>query len=277
MTWLTQQVIQRVGAGNCLRNKSEKTMKIIILLIFSNLIYAQVNTEKFRKPIEYEGLSGYVEIALSSRSGNVDITEVNIENRNDYVWKNMNTNSFLIMQGNFGWQGGTQYSDEALTHLRHVLRIKTNLQPEFFAQIDYNKKRLLMFRGLFGGGLRFAVYNHNKTKLWYGTAFMLENERLDLSDTDFHKKEVSVIRWSNYFSFNVDLNDQLNWTSTTYFQPLINDLGDTRILSETNLKVRLIEQLSFLLGFKFRYDSMPPKEIKSLDTSLRSGIGFTFQ
>ena len=91
-----------MGAGNCRRNKSEKTMKIIIWLIFSNLIYAQVNTEKFRKPIEYEGLSGYVEIAFSSRSGNVDITEVNIENRNDYVWKNMNptfpiSNSLMII------------------------------------------------------------------------------------------------------------------------------------------------------------------------------------
>ena len=252
-------------------------LKILVCLFFSNLIYAQVNTEKFRKTIYHEGLSGYIESDLSSRSGNVDIIEVNIENRNDYVWKNMNTNSFLIMQGNYGWQGGTQYSDEALVHLRHVLRIKTKLQPELFAQIDYNKKRLLMFRGLLGGGLRFAVYNHNKTKLWYGTAFMLENERLDLYDTDFHKKEVSVIRWSNYFSFNVDFNDQLNWTSTTYFQPLINYLGDTRILGETNLKVGLIEQLSLVLGFKLRYDSEPPKGIKSLDTTLRSGIGFTFQ
>ena len=247
---------------------------IIILQFFPSFISAQVNTEKFRKALYKEGLSGHVELDFSSRSGNVDITKVNIENRTDYIWKNMI--SFMIIKGDYGWQGGSQYSNEALAHLRHVFSMKANLQPEIFTQIDYNKKRLLSFRGLIGGGLRVPIYNSNITKLWYGAALMVEQERLDLTGIENHKKKTQVIRWSSYLSSNINFNEQIKWTSTTYLQPIINDFGDTRILSETNLEVELIKHMSLILGFQMRYDSEPPKGIKSFDTTLRTGIGISF-
>ncbi len=246
----------------------------IFLLIFPPSISAQVNTEKFRKNFYEEGLSGHLELDFSSRSGNVDITEVTVEHRNDYVWKNMIT--FVIIKGDYGWQGGSQYSDEALVHLRNVFKIKANLQPEIFTQIDYNKKRLLTFRGLIGGGFRFAINNNNITKLWYGASLMVEHERLDLSGIENHEENTKVIRWSSYLSSNINFNEQIIWTSTTYFQPIINDLKDIRLLSETNLELRLIKRLSLILGFQMRYDSEPPKGIKSFDTTLRTGIGITF-
>ena len=249
-------------------------IKIIILLFYPSYISAQVNIEKFRKELYPRGFSGYIELDLSSRTGNVDLTEITIENRNDYMWKDIN--SFLISRGDYGWQDGKQYSNEALIHLRNVFRVTSNWQPEVFAQIDYNKERLLSFRGLFGSGLRFAIYNSNETKFWCGTAFMIEHERLDLIQVDSNEKEVTVIRWSNYLTTNIDFNELIEWTSTTYFQPLIEHFGDIRIISETNLDVKLIKQLSLIIGFQMRYDSKPPDNIKSLDTSLRNGLVMKF-
>lgn len=48
---------------------------------------------------------------LSSITGNVDITEINIENRNNYLWNNMST--LFIIRGNLNWEEGKGFSNEA--------------------------------------------------------------------------------------------------------------------------------------------------------------------
>jgi len=250
------------------------TLEIIILLIFSNHSYSQVNIEKFRESTYERGFSGNVGIDLSSRTGNVDVKEVTIESRSDYIWKEMNT--FLVVRGEYGWQGGKQYSNEGLIHLRHVFRIKAYIQPEVFAQTDYNKKRLLLFRALAGGGFRFTVEKSSKTTLWWGTAFMMEHERYDYKKNNGDEKEANVIRWSNYISANIIFTERVGWGMTTYIQPRIDDFGDVRILGETNLTTDLAKQLFLIITFRMHYDSKPFDEIKSLDTALGTGLVLDF-
>lgn len=92
---------------------------------------------------------------LSSITGNVDITEINIENRNNYLWNNMST--LFIIRGNLNWEEGKGFSNEAQAHLGHIIRIDTNFQPEFFTQIDYNMEVLLSFRVLVGCGFLLVI------------------------------------------------------------------------------------------------------------------------
>lgn len=246
-----------------------------MLLIFPNHIYSQVNIEKFRKSTNKHGFSGNVGIDLSSRTGNVDVKEIIIESRSDYIWKEMNT--FLVIRGDYGWQGGKQYSNEALAHLRHVFRIKAYIQPEIFTQIDYNKNRLLLFRALAGGGLRFTVKKSSKTTLWWGTAFMMEHERYDYKKNKSTEKEANVLRWSNYITANIIFTERVRCGMTTYFQPRIDDFGDVRILGETNLNTDLSKQLSLEITFRMRYDSKPLAETRSLDTTLGTGLVLDFK
>jgi len=185
------------------------TLNLIMLLIIPNHIYSQVNIEKFRESAYEQGFSENVKLGLSSRTGNVDVNEINIESRSDYIWKEMNT--FLVIRGDYGWQGGKQYSNEALAHLRHVFRIKAYIQPEVFTQTDYNKKRLLLFRALAGGGLRFTIEKSSKTTLWWGTAFMMEHERYDYKKNKSDEKEANVIRWSNYITANIDFTERVKY------------------------------------------------------------------
>lgn len=249
-------------------------IQFIMLLLYPSLIFAQVNIEQFRKTLNKQGFSGNVALDISSRTGNVDVTELTIENRTDYLWKDMNT--FIIARGDYGWEGGDQYSDEALVHVRHVFRLPSHLQPEVFAQVDYNKKRRLMFRGLGGGGVRFALQTGEKSAFWYGTTFIFEHERLDVRKNDSHEKETTDVRWSNYITTNITFTENLQWTSTTYLQPCIGDFGDIRILHDMNITIAIIEQLSWIIGFQMRYDSEPPDTIKSLDTTLRNGLALSF-
>ncbi len=248
---------------------------VLILFIFFSLnISAQVNIEKFRASEDSTGFSGYIETELSSRTGNIDITLINIENRNTYLWKNMNT--LFVIRSNFGWKEGKKFSNEALTHLRHIFRIKTNFQPEFFVQIDYNKKILLSFRGLTGGGIRLVIHESKKTSFFWGTALMFEHEKLDTNGIGKQEKTVEIIRWSNYISAYININERAQLTWTTYLQPYINNFKDIRILSDTSLITGLSKYLSLAIGFRTRYDSQPPEEIKSLDTALKTGLILNF-
>jgi len=248
--------------------------KLIFILIIISNSYAQVNIERFRKTEDSQGFSGYVQLNISSKIGNIEYTKINLKNHNDYIWSAMHT--FLIVRGDFWWKKKEQYSNEALVHLRHVFRLGANIQPEIFFQIDYNKKRLLTFRDLVGGGLRFAMYKSQQANISLGTAFMTEYERLDLDGKNTHEEKVNVIRWSNYIATNIDLNDSIQWSWTTYIQPCIKEFGDYRILSEIDFVDKLSKHLSLTVAFRMRYDSKPPNNIKLFDGALDTGLAINF-
>ncbi|MFC1694137.1 DUF481 domain-containing protein [Candidatus Latescibacterota bacterium] len=250
------------------------TIQLIITLLFPSHVLSQVNIEKFRESKDVHGFSEHIELDFSSRSGNVDITKLDFESYSNYLWESMNT--FLVIRGDYGWQGGKQFSNEGLAHLRHIFRSGADFQPEIFAQIDYNKKRLLPFRGLFGGGLRYKLYKSSTSGFWWGTALMLEHEKLDVDEHNTHEKKSDVIRWSNYISANIDINECVRWAVTTYIQPRCADFKDIRILTETVLQVELSKRVSLAVPFSLRYDSDPPDDIKSLDTSLGTGLVLDF-
>ena len=63
---------------------------------------------------------------------------------------------------------------------------------------------------------------------------------------------------------------------TTYIQPRCADFKDIRILTETVLQVELSKHVSLTVPFSMRYDSEPPDDIRSLDTSLGTGLVLNF-
>ena len=88
---------------------------LLLSLVFPTPAPAQVNIEKFRTTAKETGFSGFFELDLASRSGNVDITELTLDSRGDYSWETMST--FLIVRGDYGWAKGGRFSDEALGHV----------------------------------------------------------------------------------------------------------------------------------------------------------------
>ena len=105
---------------------------------------------------------------------------------------------------------------------------------------------------------------------------MIEHERLDLDAGNRHETETTSARWSNYLTANIVLNERTRCGTTTYFQPKINDFGDIRILSDTDVQIGLTRQLSFAISFRIRYDTEQPDKIESMDTALKTGLVFSF-
>jgi len=65
-------------------------------------------------------------------------------------------------------------------------------------------------------------------------------------------------------------------TSTIYIQPTVSDWGDVRELVNLRLASSITDELDLTVSFDLRYDSRPPDGIDALDTSLRTGLRYTY-
>ena len=249
-------------------------INLFLLIFLISLSNAQVNIEKLRKTGDVKGLSGNFGFNISSKTGNVDITNIQLECRTDYIRQNMNT--FLVFRKGYGWKSGEQYSNNGLIHIRHIFRLGKDIQPEVFTQVEQSKERLMNFRGLVGGGLRIALFRNEKRRLWWGTAVMYEYEKLNAAKVINHKIEVNVLRWSNYISSGILLGDNVRWTLTAYLQPQFEKFSDFRLLTDSKFEVDLSKKLALGITFRLIYDSESPDNVKSTDTELLTGLSFIF-
>jgi hypothetical protein len=231
---------------------------------------SQVNIEKVRGADVGEGLSTNLHLMFSTRSGNVDITELGLDVRTDFVAER--STSFLVLRGVYGWQDGDAFSNEGLVHLRHVRKRWRTLRPEAFTQIDYDKARRLTFRSLGGMGLRLVLFEKDELDIAWGTAYMIEHERFDLPQASLHSRSNTHHRWSNYISLKASFNEETALIWTSYLQPRFDDFGDLKMLGEGVLETELTKVFSLTVTGRFRYDSVPPERIAKLDTLLAVGL-----
>ena len=251
-------------------------MRRIFLLVFiiTQILFCQVNTEKYRNLKDSLGLSGVIKLDASIQTGNTDLQELGSEINLNY--KKSPSTLLLILKGDYGWKNEEQFSNEALAHLRFVHEINPDLKFEAFTQINYDKSLLLLFRALGGAGLRFKLFESNNSILWLGTAYMLEYERYEKPREFIDKKNITANRWSNYLSYNLSIQKNVSLSSVIYYQPRFDLWKDERILIENSLIVNLSDSFSLSVEFDLRYDRYPAIGIKDTDTNSKIGFVFNF-
>ncbi len=246
----------------------------IVFILLSTVISAQVNIEKYNSINYQNGFWGNLSLYLSAKTGNTDIQEFGTDGRINY--KGENFYSFLIGQGEYGWNKGREYSNNALVHFRFILNSNRIMKPEVFSQINYNKKQLLLFRSLGGGGVRITIVSDSIQDFTFGTSYMYEYEKLDLPLEAIHSNITNSHRWSNYLSYSNKLSSNSRISIVVYAQPRFDNFSDIRILSENNFSVGLTKTLALSIQFSLRYDSKPPDNVKALDTSTKVGFSVKF-
>lgn len=249
--------------------------KLIIILFFclTPVLYSQINIEKYNNLNNSEGISGSLSFYASAKTGNTDVQEFGIDGRTNYNSEKFYT--FLIGKGEYGWNKGKEYSNNALLHFRYIRKLNERINPEVFAQLNYNKSRQLLFRTLGGGGLRLSLISDSTSSLSFGSAYMYEYEKLDLEYNSIHPIKVYHHRWSNYFSYSTQLSNSSRLSIVVYAQPRFDDFKDIKILSENHLGVILTEQLTLSIIFALRYDSRAPDDVKDLDTNTKIGLSIS--
>ena len=85
-----------------------------------------------------------------------------------------------------------------------------------------------------------------------------------------------MVRWSTFLTLRLVPNDNLVITGTTYLQPGFAEFGDLRTLANLRVAATVTDELDLTVSFDLRYDSRPPDLINALDTSLRTGLRYTY-
>jgi len=233
----------------------------------------QVNIEGMRGNVEDPGVSGELGLSASARTGNVEVVELGIEAR--VVNATSAATLMLIGSGDAGWEDGDRYSNEALAHVRSVFRPGKRLRPEMFGQLNYDDSARLDLRVLGGAGLRMLLTPPGRSQFWWGSAYMVEYERLDLAPGDTNAERASTHRWSNYISAGFELSESARLSWTQYYQPALDHFADARALTDFRMDVDASERVSIVTTFRMRFDSRPPQTTNKTSTTLRLGLNLT--
>ncbi len=247
---------------------------VVLLGLNCSPLLAQVNTESLRPVPADSGVSGTLGADLAVKTGNVELVDLGLRGRVDIPGRRLTT--FLVGEATLGLLKGQQFTSTGLAHLRQSYPLTPRLAWEWYGQVNYDKPRLIDFRGLLGTGLRVRLLDRGPNGAWAGSSIMMEHERLELPPAATHPARTNVARLSNYISLRASSGEHLSLSMTTYVQPWIVHPGDLRILENLQLAVGITREIAMSVRFDLRYDSRPPDGIESLDTTLHTGVSIGF-
>lgn len=250
------------------------TLAVLGASLVAGRLRAQVNIESLRPAGAQRPLSGSAAMDLSVRTGNTQLVQLTLGVRMDLARGPART--LLVGHGDIGLQGGSRFANAGLVHVRQSYAVVPAVVPEVYAQIDYDRQRLLSFRGLIGAGVRLGIHRVGPWQAWLGTGVMYEHERLDLPPNAAHPARTRVARWSSYGTLRGSPGERVRLAVTAYVQPRVSHPGDLRALGDIDLAVEVTTSLALSTTYHLRYDSGPPDGIRPLDSALRSGLRVGF-
>lgn len=164
-----------------------------------------------------------------------------------------------------------------LIHARHVHDLTSLLAWEAFGQIESNRFNCLTDRELFGGGMRWTYTDTNDGKaVFYGAGLFNETERIaELSSTTDAGKSQKV-RSNFYIVAKRKFFAATTLQSTTYLQHDITHFADYRLLEDASLTVGINDKLGLSLTATFKFDSLPPQQIKQGDLTYSANVVYEF-
>ncbi|MFW5725648.1 MAG: DUF481 domain-containing protein [Bacteroidota bacterium] len=245
---------------------------ILIVLITSSLtLHAQlVNVEKRRKEAK-SGFQGHIDLNLALTQNTRQIFETGTT---AHVQYHHDRHTILILNNiNFMRVEGDDLINHGFQHLRYNYTLgKGFTTAEIFTQHQYNSIRLLKQRFLLGAGPRFRIYENETLGLYIAPLVMFEQEKLN----DKERTHTNKFKGDLYISATYTIDERIDFSHTTYYQPDIARLNEFRVSSDTSLELKYNESFSFIVTYSLAFDSHPPQDIPRLFYTLRNGIKYNF-
>lgn len=101
---------------------------------------------------------------------------------------------------------------------------------------------------------------------------MYEHEELNEEVLNINKD----FRGSSYLTFSFYPTDNITIVSTTYYQPLLTQLSDYRIASETNFLLSITNKLSLRTSYSITFDATPAEGVPNTFYNLTTGLLYAF-
>jgi putative salt-induced outer membrane protein YdiY len=167
-----------------------------------------------------------------------------------------------------------RFVNNGFQHLRYNYNFNKRWTYEAFGQLQFNEKTRIKLRALAGTGGRLTLANKDKSKAFWGMAYMFEFN--EISDTNIINRDH---RLSTYLSFNWQPLNNLTFSGTSYYQPILNDFGNGRLSSLLMLQLNITDKLSFKTTFQITYDGQLKRDapgVPATTYSLINGLRWDF-
>ena len=242
----------------------------VVCLISANSIRAQViNIESKRFMNDTNGWVGNTDFNFNVFQNTQQVLQFSNTIRIQYQ---KNRSRFIFLNDlNFIKAGNTDFANAGYQHFRYNYKVSKWITMEAFTQTQYNPVLKLDFRYLIGAGPRLKLLKKQNARIYIAALYMYEYD--DIINED---KNIEEHRISSYLTCTFTILKNLEFTSTTFYQPNINNTADYRIANDSGLEIHINKHLSFKSSFNILYDTYQPMGIPDLVYSFRNGLSVKF-
>lgn len=247
---------------------------IVCFIMICNGMFLQaqlVNVEKSRKEAK-PGFQGHVDMNLALNQNTRRIFETGTSAHIQY---HRNRHTVLILNNlNFMRVEEDDLINNGFQHLRYNYTLGQGFVTiEALTQHQYNSIRLLQRRFLVGGGPRFRMLETDYLGVYLAPLVILEDEKFN----DAAKTRTEKFKGNFILAVTYDLDERINFSHTTYYQPHFAAFSEFRLSSDSGLEFLFWEKkFSFIVTFSLAYDSHPLEDIPNMFYTLRNGIKYSF-
>ncbi len=243
---------------------------LLLMPICSNAI---VNTSSIHTSTPEKGLHGEVKLSINTKSGNTESERFTTAAK--FTYQQKGSTDYLILKGDYGTTTGVKTSQSVLVHLRRILPWTQKIDLELFTQAENSPFNRLTYRALGGGGARyhFIEKTENVAVIAGAGAFYLQEE-IDSTSTD--SGVANLWRGNGYLVLEYQLNDFTTLSSTTYYQPNLENSADYRMLEDASILLTLSKSLAVEMSYQMSFDSQPPIGVKDQDQQIITTLNYRF-
>ena len=212
--------------------------------------------------------------------GNIDFTCNVIQNTQQVisfsnairVQYQKNRSRFILLNDvNFIKAGNTNFVNAGYQHFRYNYKVNKYLTMEAFTQTQYNPVLKLDFRYLLGAGPRLKLVKRENVRIYLAALYMYEYDDIVNDAVNIYEHRIS-----SYITGSFSLSKTVDFTTTTFYQPNIENTADYRIANDSGLEIHINKHLNFKSTFNLLYDTYQPSGIPDLVYSFRNGLSIKF-
>ncbi|HNV50813.1 MAG: DUF481 domain-containing protein [Bacteroidales bacterium] len=244
------------------------------ILLITQPLFSQVNTEKFRKYDVEKGFQANLQTTFTTKAGNTHYNTLKATSRLDYSATKFDY--FLVANFEAKSASKKRIENEGFIHLRGMWKFADKANWEYFAQRQYDEFIDLRFRNLLGTAIKYRILkavskndSNSMILINASTGLMYEHENYKYEPTNIDNK---LIRSTNFISFDWSKNESTSFTGVIYYQPAFNDRKNFRIVAESTLEFNIIKRVFFSINFVYKYNNHPFTDVKPYDISLENGL-----
>jgi len=237
-----------------------------LVLLFLQTAFAQIlNVESQRIAQDSTGWAGKADLSFNLTSNNDQVFDLNATLHLQFK---SGKNTYLLLGGAGMIRAGEDdFDNSGHAHFRYNRSLNPWLTLEAFVQGQYNRVLMIDHRELVGVGPRFSLVSKPTITVHTAALYMFEHEVLLEDSKNYYKH-----RLSGYLSYNQKINSHINFSNILYFQPVVNDFSDNRVMLQSSLKFKLTKIIGFSVNFNLLNNSNPPPGVKNTVYSIRNGL-----